>query len=98
MADSDWIATLSPDAQQAIFKDRAQRAEACVNACEGIEDPADLRRQRDELLDLLKASLPWVALAVGRVQDGTIHSDSLRNAAIVRDAIRKLVAEVSGGR
>jgi hypothetical protein len=27
----------------------ALRIAACVNACEGIEDPADLRRQRDAM-------------------------------------------------
>lgn len=26
------------------------RAVACVNACEGIDDPSDLRKQRDALL------------------------------------------------
>ena len=31
----------------------ADRIVACVNACAGIEDPAELRRQRDELLDAL---------------------------------------------
>jgi hypothetical protein len=33
----------------------AARIVACVNACEGFEDPADLRAQRDELLKALKA-------------------------------------------
>lgn len=32
----------------------AARIVACVNACEGIEDPAELRAQRDELLKLVK--------------------------------------------
>ena len=30
-----------------------RRIAACVNACAGIADPADLRRQRDELLAIL---------------------------------------------
>ena len=37
----------------------ARRIVACVNACEGMEDPsaeiAELKRQRDELLGLVKA-------------------------------------------
>lgn len=35
--------------------DRAihERMIDCFNACAGIEDPADLRRQRDELLDIV---------------------------------------------
>lgn len=32
----------------------AHRIVACVNACEGIEDPAELRRQRDEAVTLMK--------------------------------------------
>lgn len=31
-----------------------RRAMECVNACAGISDPADLRRQRDELLEALR--------------------------------------------
>lgn len=30
------------------------RIAACVNACAGIEDPQELRRQRDELLETLE--------------------------------------------
>ena len=33
----------------------ARRIVACVNACEGIDDPADLRQQRDDLLVALCA-------------------------------------------
>lgn len=33
----------------------AARIVACVNACEGVADPADLRVQRDELLAALRA-------------------------------------------
>lgn len=40
-------------------EDTACRIVACVNACEGMEDPAaeidELKRQRDELLGLVKA-------------------------------------------
>ena len=35
--------------------DFANRIVACVSACEGIEDPADLRKQRDELVEALRA-------------------------------------------
>ena len=43
----------------------AMRIVGCVNACVGMEDPAaeieKLRRQRDELLDLVKrARLEWL--------------------------------------
>ena len=44
-------------------KPNADRIVACVNACAGIADPADLRRQRDELLEACRkantcASIP----------------------------------------
>ena len=35
----------------------AHRIVACVNACEGIADPAELRAQRDELLAALRGLL-----------------------------------------
>ena len=42
-----------------IVKANALRIVSCVNACAGIEDPeaeiAELKRQRDELLGLIKA-------------------------------------------
>ena len=43
----------------------ASRIVTCVNACAGMEDPAaeiaELKRQRDELLDLVKqARLEWL--------------------------------------
>lgn len=35
----------------------AQRAVACENACEGLDDPAELRAQRDQLLRACKRIL-----------------------------------------
>jgi hypothetical protein len=40
-----------------------RRIAACVNACAGIEDPADLRKQRDELLDVLRTAIRRVEIA-----------------------------------
>ena len=41
----------------------ARRIVACVNACEGMEDPAaeiaELKRQRDELLALAERLVQW---------------------------------------
>lgn len=37
-----------------LNKANAARIVACVNACAGIENPEDLRRQRDELRDALE--------------------------------------------
>lgn len=42
----------------------AKRIVACVNACEGIDDPANLRRQRDELLAALHGLHGWLAKSV----------------------------------
>lgn len=54
----------SPIASIAPVKDytpidhaNAARIVECVNACEGIENPADLRKQRDELLKALGLAL-----------------------------------------
>ena len=50
-------------------KDNADRIVACVNACAGIEDPAELRRQRDELLEALENLLndeTWAAEEAAR--------------------------------
>ena len=38
-------------------KPNADRIVACVNACAGIDDPPDLRRQRDELLEACRVAL-----------------------------------------
>jgi len=35
-------------------KTNAKRIVSCVNACSGIEDPTDLRKQRDELIEACK--------------------------------------------
>ena len=49
------------------YSDDASRAIACVNACSGMEDPAaeiaELKRQRDELLDVLGAAIPLIKQA-----------------------------------
>ena len=57
-----WFAAkcLGPDRVE-----NARRIAACVNACAGMDDPAaeiaELKRQRDELLDLVKrARLEWL--------------------------------------
>ena len=66
-----WFAAkcLGPDRVE-----NARRIVACVNACAGMEDPAaeieKLRRQRDELLNLVKqARLEW--LDQNQTSDGT---------------------------
>lgn len=38
----------------------AKRIVECVNACAGIENPLDLRRERDELREALEYCLPIV--------------------------------------
>lgn len=43
----------------------ANRIVACVNACAGIENPDDLRRQRDELLEALNG-LVWYMRAMNQ--------------------------------
>jgi len=39
-ADHEWLMTLSDGARAVVLRDRARRAEACINACEGIANPA----------------------------------------------------------
>ncbi len=51
-----------------------KRIVSCLNACEGIEDPADLRKQRDELVEALnecdKAFACWqIGQIPGRPED-----------------------------
>ena len=67
------------------------RIVACVNACAGIDDPADLRKQRDDLL----AALNWYANA-DNYRFGFTGSYDDRNTMIemdrgriAREAIRK---------
>lgn len=58
MAGGYYIAKIhewsSPDPQCSGRAATADRIVACVNACEGIADPASLRAQRDELLAALR--------------------------------------------
>jgi hypothetical protein len=58
--------------------DNASRVHACVNACEGIADPATLRAERDALLAALRA-----AAAAMRCGDMPGHAASA-DAAIAR--------------
>lgn len=46
--------SFSDGSQRPNGRENETRIVACVNACAGIDDPADLRRQRDELLQVLK--------------------------------------------
>jgi hypothetical protein len=39
-ADHEWLRSLSEGAGGVVKRERARRAETCVNACEGIADPA----------------------------------------------------------
>jgi hypothetical protein len=59
MADSSAVAAATDaddvDALLSLHAARRDRAIACVNACVGIEDPAELRRQRDVSVDALRA-------------------------------------------
>lgn len=69
----------------------AARAVACVNACEGIEDPADLRAQRDELLaacqqmNYYMSQMGWDVNANG----DEVYSVIVLRAAIARAEGRK---------
>jgi hypothetical protein len=47
------VAATRPPREPGVDDANADRIVACVNACAGIADPADLRRQRDELLAIL---------------------------------------------
>lgn len=58
------------------------RAAACVNACAGIPDPADLRRQRDELL----AACHGAMLGITEHQGG-MHTIGRNAVDILREAI-----------
>jgi hypothetical protein len=56
--------------------DTMRRIVACVNACAGIADPADLRKQRDELLAAINE-------LVGVIEDGYLP---LPNGTIMSEA------------
>lgn len=67
----------------------SQRIIACVNACEGIADPAELRKQRDELLATCKTMIIEFDIAhMESAFDGQISA--WNNACAV-------VAQVDGG-
>ena len=67
-SDKNWIADTCAsmcDGNIPLGEANAARIVACVNACAGMEDPAveieKLKRQRDELLNLVKqARLEWL--------------------------------------
>lgn len=66
---NDWIhagkdTTVALACTKATAEADAARIVACVNACEGIEDPADLRKQRDELLERSKNFMNFVLESV----------------------------------
>ena len=68
MSADDWIADTCASMCQGdipLGGANANRIMTCVNACAGMDDPAaeieKLKRQRDELLDLVKqARLEWL--------------------------------------
>lgn len=69
--------------------DRA-RAAACVTACEGIEDPADLRRQRDILLKACKDVEKHYGIVAGNASQ---YSTTMQ---IVHTALRKIGEDNDG--
>lgn len=60
------------------------RIAACLNACDGIDDPAALRRQRDELWTELE-ELVWVA---DRLRMGQMNQQFAARLDKARAAIR----------
>lgn len=59
-------------------RSHAERIVACVNACAGIENPADLRKQRDELLEALQHALD--VMEIHNVGKGCSTQDAARTA------------------
>lgn len=76
MAGDKWVSCTFNDDEA-----NAQRIVACVNACEGIGDPAAFRRQYDEMLEALLAVR---AAADGGPCDG------------VDDLVERAIAEAEG--
>lgn len=69
----------------------------CWNACEDHGDPADLRRQRDELLEALKQIMDLVEGTEGQIGfldtcDGYYQQGT--NSTEIRDAARAAIANV----
>lgn len=78
----------------------ARRVVACVNACEGIDDPTDMRKQRDELLNALKdmneASLVvlstyWATTGT----DDTVEYEALEELDCCYGESKKLIAKMA---
>lgn len=84
LEDEDGIGVTMFDIMEDNDVSFARRAVACVNACEGIEDPADLRRQRDILLKACKDLQQHQ-----RIVAGTARSLST-TSAIVQNALAKI--------
>jgi hypothetical protein len=84
MAGGYYIAKIhewsSPDPQCSGRAATAERIVACVNACEGIADPASLRAQRDELLAALREMLAHARTT----RDRNAHAEGRALAAIAR--------------
>lgn len=68
----------------------ADRVRDCLVACEGIYDPAALRRQRDMLLEACKAALPYVIGAYECAFPNESENDS------VAEQIRTAIAAAEG--
>jgi len=67
----------------------------CWNACEGIPDPTQLRKQRDDLLAMCKLAMPYVddiASADAGDEEPHTHSESARRDA---DFVEQAIANVT---
>ena len=80
----------TPDEYVAICygDDNAARIVACVNACEGIDDPADLRAQRDELLAACEALLQQCEYIASESPEAMAHPDLVAARAAIARAER----------
>ena len=66
-SDGNEAIVASPNFNFSNHHENAVRIVTCINACAGMEDPAaeiaELKRQRDELLDVLSTAIPMIKQA-----------------------------------
>jgi hypothetical protein len=83
-ADHEWLISLSETGQQPVLQGRARRAEACVNACAGIEDPAAavamLREVANESPEGIAADECGICWYCGVPTDAYSHQSAIEHA------------------
>lgn len=91
-SDKDRIAAFAqvyPECAVDIELEDAKRIVECVNACAGIENPLDLRRERDELREALNKLLEMYLRLASSGDAGFWDAEKEPEVILARSALTK---------